>query len=52
MMEVVKDPGSDQNQLFIELVNEYQGMLLHMCYVYLRAQEMAKDAVQETLLKS
>ena len=36
MMEVVKDPGNDQNQFFIDLVNEYQGMLLHMCYVYLR----------------
>jgi len=30
MMEVVKDPGSDQNQFFIDLANEYQGMLLLM----------------------
>ena len=52
MMEVVKDPGNDQNQFFVDLVNEYQGMLLHMCYVYLRDQEMAKDAVQETFLKA
>ena len=52
MMEVVKDPGSDQSQFFIELVNKYQGMLLHMCYVYLRDQEMAKDAVQEAFFKA
>ena len=52
MMEVVKDPGNDQNQFFVDLVNEYQGMLLHMCYVYLRDQDMAKDAVQETFLKA
>ena len=30
MMEVVKDPGSDQNQFFIDLANEYQEMLLLM----------------------
>ena len=52
MMEVVKDPGSDQSQFFIELVNKYQGMLLHMGYVYLRDQEMAKDAVQEAFFKA
>ena len=52
MMEVVKDSDSDQNQFFIDLVNDYQWMLLHMCFVYLRDQEMAKDAVQETFLKN
>lgn len=46
------DTPQDQNQLFAELVNEYQEMLLHMCYVYLRDQELARDAVQETFLKA
>lgn len=52
MMEVVKAPDNDQDQFFVKLVNEYQGLLLHMCYVTLRDQEMAKDAVQETFLKA
>ncbi len=52
MMEVVKEPDNDRDQLFTWLVNEYQGMLLRMCYVYLRDQEMARDAVQETFLKA
>ena len=52
MMEVAKDPGGDPNSFFVDLVNEYQGTLLHMCYVYLRDPEMAKDAVQETFLKA
>ena len=52
MMEVARDPGSDQDRLFVELVNEHQRMLLHMCYVYLRDQELARDAVQEIFLKA
>lgn len=52
MVDVVLESDSDQNRFFIDLVNEYQEMLLHMCYVYLRDQEMAKDAVQETFLKA
>lgn len=52
MKEVVKDPGNNHDQIIIDLVNQYQGMLLRMCYVYLRDQEMAKDAVQETFLKA
>jgi len=51
-MEVVKDPGSDREQILIELVEKYQGMLLRMCYVYLRDRELAKDAVQESFLKA
>lgn len=34
------------------MVNQYQGMLLRMCYVYLRDMEQAKDATQETFLKA
>ena len=52
MKEVVKDPGNNRDQIIIDLVNYYQGMLLRMCYVYLRDQELAKDAVQETFLKA
>ncbi len=52
MKEVVKDPGNNRDQIIIDLVNQYQGMLLRMCYVYLRDQELAKDAVQETFLKA
>lgn len=52
MLEVVKDPGNDQDRFFVGLVNEHQGMLLRMCYVYLRDRELAKDAVQETFLKA
>ena len=52
MKEVVKDPGNNHDQIIIDLVNQYQGMLLRMCYVYLRDQELAKDAVQETFLKA
>ena len=52
MKEVVKDPGNNRDQIIVDLVNQYQGMLLRMCYVYLRDQELAKDAVQETFLKA
>lgn len=52
MTEVVKAPDNDRDQFFVKLVNEYQGVLLHMCYVSLRDQELAKDAVQETFLKA
>lgn len=52
MKEVVKDPDNNHDQIIIDLVNQYQGMLLRMCYVYLRDQELAKDAVQETFLKA
>lgn len=51
-MDVVKDPGSDQEQILTEMVMAYQSMLLRMCYVYLRDLEAAKDAVQETFLKA
>jgi RNA polymerase sigma factor (sigma-70 family) len=34
------------------LVNQYQTSLLRTCYMYLRDQEQAKDAVQETFFKA
>ena len=51
-MEVVKDPDNNRDQVLVQLVNQYQGMLLRMCYVYLRDMELAKDATQETFLKA
>lgn len=50
-MDVVKDPGNEKEEILIRLVNQYQGMLLRMCYVYLKDMEQAKDAAQETFLK-
>lgn len=51
-MKDVNDLGMGRDQTLIKLVNEYQGLLLRMCYVYLRDVEMAKDATQETFLKA
>ena len=41
-----------REQALVRLVNEYQGMLLRMCYVWLRDEEQARDAVQEAFLKA
>lgn len=51
-MERVKGPDILRDQELVQLVNEYQGMLLRLCYVMLHDQEQAKDAVQETFLKA
>lgn len=51
-MEVVKDPDNNRDQVLVRLVNQYQGMLLRMCYVYLKDMELAKDATQDTFLKA
>lgn len=51
-MEVVKDPDNNRDQVLIRLVNQYQGLLLRMCYVYLQDMELAKDAAQDTFLKA
>ncbi len=51
-MEVVKDLGNDRDRMMIQMVDQYQGLLLRMCYVYLRDMELAKDATQETFLKA
>ena len=51
-MEVVKDPGNDRDQVLVQMVNQYQGLLLRMCYIYLRDMEQAKDATQDTFLKA
>ena len=51
-MEVVKDPDNKNDQVLVQMVNQYQGMLLRMCYVYLQDMELAKDVTQETFLKA
>ena len=51
-MEVVKDPDNSRDQVLVQMVNQYQGMLLRMCYVYLQDMELAKDVTQETFLKA
>lgn len=51
-MSVVKDPDNQFDQVLVRLVNQYQGMLLRMCYVYLRDMDQARDAVQDTFLKA
>lgn len=44
--------GNTQNQQrFIQLVEQYQESVLRTCYLYLRDQSLAEDAVQETFLK-
>lgn len=51
-MERVKIPDILRDQALEQLVNEYQSMLLRLCYVMLHDQEQAKDAVQETFLRA
>ena len=33
-MDAIKGPDRSRNQVLIQMVNQYQGMLLRMCYVY------------------
>lgn len=51
-MEVVKDSSNDRDQTLVHLVKQYQGLLLRICYIYLRDMELAKDATQDTFLKA
>lgn len=51
-MGVVEDPDNDRDQKLVQMVNQYQGLLLRMCYTYLRDMELAKDATQDTFLKA
>lgn len=41
-----------REQALVQMVNEHQRTLLRLCYVYLRDEELARDAVQETFLKA
>ena len=51
-MDVIKGPGGIREEEFVELVEQHQTMLLRMCYMVLKDQEAARDAVQETFLKA
>ena len=53
-MEVVQGPDrlQEKNELFERLVGQYQTALLRFCFLYLKDQEQARDAVQETFLKA
>lgn len=51
-MKAARDSDSAQEQALCELVGRYQTELLRMCYLYLRDQSLAEDAVQETFLKA
>ena len=51
-MDVVKGPGGIREEEFVQLVEEHQTALLRMCFMVLRDQEAAKDAVQETFFKA
>ena len=45
------DTAPDRNRKFEQLVDQYQKLVLHMCYLYLCDKTLAEDAVQETFLK-
>lgn len=51
-MEVVKAPDNIRAEKLTRLVQAHQQTLMNLCYMYLRDQELAKDAVQETFLKA
>ena len=50
-MEAVKGPDSKEARIE-RMVNLYQLPLLRLCIMYLRDEEQAKDAVQETFIKA
>ena len=50
-METVKGPDSKETRIE-RMVNLYQLPLLRLCVMYLRDEEQAQDAVQETFLKA
>ena len=50
-MSIVKGPDEAQNPDFEELVAQYQGSVLRMCFLYLCDKTLAEDAVQETFVK-
>lgn len=49
---MTEDAARSAERRLTELVGRYQKLLLRMCYVYLRDEETARDAVQETFLKA
>ena len=51
-MEQATGPSRSREERLEGLVKEYQRMLLKICYVSLKDQDLARDAVQETFLKA
>ena len=51
-MTAVKDPDSRRDQEIERLIERYQTPLLRLCFMRLRDQALAEDAVQETFLKA
>lgn len=51
-MEVVMGPDSVRDQALCQLVEQHQTALLRMCFLYLRDEALAEDAVQETFIKA
>lgn len=51
-MYAAKDDNDQRDQTLTRLVNQYQGLLLRLCYLSLRDMELARDAVQDTFLKA
>ncbi len=55
-MEIAKGPDKiqtpEKDRVFERLVAQYQTSLLRLCFLYLRDQESARDAVQETFFKA
>lgn len=52
-MSIVKGPDAalENNQIIEHIVQQYQTMLLKICYLQLKDRSLAEDAVQETFLK-
>ncbi|MGN0775575.1 MAG: sigma-70 family RNA polymerase sigma factor [Candidatus Ventricola sp.] len=51
-MEVVKGPGSREEEKISRLIKTYERDLLRLCCVMLKDAAMAEDAVQETFIKA
>ena len=51
-MENTNEIGTTPEEILNRLVEQYQTTLRRMCFVILRDEELAKDAVQDTFLKA
>ncbi len=51
-MTTVTGPDSSKEEQLKEWIDQYQGILLRTCYMYLHDTALAEDAVQETYIKA
>ena len=51
-METFVSSAETREETLARMVREHQASLLRLCYLSLRDQELARDAVQETFLKA